>query len=142
MYGYHCYFSLYSKFKMPKKILVIDDNDDILDLVREVLETNNYEAICLNSSDNIIKSVTELQPDLVITDYILTGINGGEFCAEIKKNPTTKHLPVIILSAHSRVIESLGHYGQDAFVSKPFDIGELLAVIKKCLCPADPCIAL
>ena len=85
MYDYRCYFSLYSKFKMPKKILVIDDNDDILDLVREVLETNNYEAICLNSSDNIIKSVTELQPDLVITDYILTGINGGEFCAEIKK---------------------------------------------------------
>ena len=68
---------------------------------------------------------------LVIVDYILEGINGGELCHQLKINPRTKHLPVIMISGYQRVLESLGNYGADYFLPKPFDLNELLNVVKK-----------
>jgi CheY-like chemotaxis protein len=58
-------------------------------------------------------------------------INGGELCAQIKKNPATQPIPVILLSAHSRVLDSLGHYSYDEFIAKPFDVNAFLKTIQK-----------
>ncbi len=82
-------------------------------------------------TDDIFELVNLHQPDLVIIDYLMTGINGGEMCAALKRNPSTRALPVIIVSAYERIIQSLGNYGCDAFVSKPFDMTHLLNVIKR-----------
>lgn len=75
----------------------------------------------------------ELKPDPVMLDYLLGDINGGEYCVQLKKEARTKHLPVIMLSAHQRVIDSLGHYGWDAFVAKPFDLKDLAQQINSML---------
>lgn len=114
---------------MTKKILVIDDNSDLLDLLNEALTGDGYEVECASHVDNIYESVRQSGAGLVIIDYILEGINGGELCHQLKINPRTKHLPVIMISGYPRVLESLGNYGADRFLAKPFDLDELLSVV-------------
>lgn len=117
--------------RMQSKILIVDDQQDILDLMKDLLEPEGYQVITLMEVEDIFAEIENNQPDVILLDFLLSGINGGEFCAQIKKNPKTQHIPVIFLSAHSRVIESLGHYGYDDFIAKPFDINDVLATIKK-----------
>ncbi|WP_413666731.1 response regulator [Mucilaginibacter sp. Mucisp86] len=105
-----------------KKILILEDNQDILEILSEWFTTAGYEVAAYDTVTDIIALTEAHQPDLVLLDYLLGGINGGEYCAQLKKHRTTGHIPVIMLSAHQRVIDSLGHYGWDAFVAKPFDL--------------------
>ena len=108
-----------------KRILILEDNQDILEMLTEWLTSIGYEVAAYHSVTDIVSLVEENRPDLIMLDYLLGGINGGEYCSQLKKNQKTKHIPIIMLSAHQRVIDSLGHYGWDAFVAKPFDIEEL-----------------
>jgi DNA-binding response OmpR family regulator len=123
--------------KMSNHILILEDNQDILQLMSEVLIEEGYQVTGLTFCENIIKTVDEHKPDLVMLDYLLHGINGGELCHEIKSHPSTNHLPVIIISGYPRVLQSLGDYGSDAFVAKPFSIDELVSVIHKYLPVAE-----
>jgi DNA-binding response OmpR family regulator len=115
---------------MTKKILVVDDNNDLLDLLNEALTAEGYDVECASQIDNIYECVRNSAPGLIIIDYILQGINGGELCHQIKINPRTSHLPVIMITGYPRVLESLGSYGADYLLTKPFDLPELLAVVK------------
>ena len=113
------------------KILLIDDDVDMLEVMEATLTFYGYEVRTSSYTDDIFQLVNLHQPDLVVIDYLMTGINGGEMCAALKRNPSTQSLPVIIVSAYERIIQSLGNYGCDAFVSKPFDMTHLLNVIQK-----------
>lgn len=119
--------------QMSNHILILEDNQDILQLMTEVLEQEGYKVTGLTYCENIIKTVEEHQPDLVMLDFLLHGINGGELCHEIKSHTATRHLPVIIISGYPRVLQSLGDYGSDAFVAKPFSVDELVSAVHKCL---------
>jgi DNA-binding response OmpR family regulator len=118
---------------MPKKILILDDNEDILEVINDVLSEEGYETECLSSTNDIYASINAIQPDLVILDYILFGINGGELCHQVKNNPATAHIPVIMISAYSRVLASLGSYGADVFIAKPFLLEDLVNGVRNCL---------
>lgn len=112
------------------RVLIIDDDEDLLEILESSLAFFGFEIKTSNYTDDIHSLVTIHQPDLVIIDYIMGGVNGGEMCSELKQKEATKHIPVIILSAYDKVIKSLGTYGCDAFVSKPFDMQELVNKIK------------
>ncbi len=112
------------------RILLIDDDVQMLDVIETTLSFYGFKVVCSSYTENIFALVNQHQPDLVIIDYLMPGINGGEMCAALKRNEATRSLPVIIVSAYARVIESLGNYGSDAFVSKPFDTTHLLEVIQ------------
>jgi len=114
-----------------KTILIIDDHQDILEMMKDILEPEGYRVITLTQVDDILKTVQNLSPYLILLDFLLPGINGGEFCAQLKKDPLTSHIPIIFLSAHTRVLDSLGHYGYDDFIAKPFNIDQLTVTIKK-----------
>ncbi len=115
---------------MARKVLVIDDNNDLLDLLREALTAEGYEVECLPQIDNIYEAVLQSRAGLIIVDFILDGINGGELCHQIKINPRTSHIPVIMISGYTRVLESLGgNYGADHFLPKPFDLNELVDTV-------------
>jgi len=118
---------------MPKKILVLDDSEDILEVMKDVLETEGYEVKILNYTDDICKEAITYNADLVILDYILFGINGGELCHMLKTNPLTSHVPVVMVSGYPRVLESLGNYGSDAFLAKPFSLADIVNTVKRCL---------
>jgi DNA-binding response OmpR family regulator len=112
------------------KILVIEDDPETAEVVRILLSMNGYQPIIESGSLDILGLLKYTRPDLVIIDYLLPFINGGELCASIKNDNDWKHLPVIIYSAYSRVINSLGNYHCDAFLPKPFDLNELLSLVK------------
>lgn len=119
-----------------KKILIIENDEGLLDLLTELFNYKGFEVRTYQGADDINDLLKGFLPDIFLIDYLLPGINGGELCAQLKKNPSTQHIPVIIFSAYSQVMLSLGSYGCNAFISKPFELEGLLSTIAECL--ADP----
>ncbi len=114
----------------------MDDDEAILEMAKEALNYENFHVKTINTSKNAIHEILEYKPDVILLDYLVGEINGGEICHQIKVNPLTKHTPVIIMSGFPRVFESLGNYGCDFFISKPFDLYHLLKTIDACLVKA------
>jgi two-component system, OmpR family, phosphate regulon response regulator PhoB len=112
-----------------KHLLIIEDDLDITDILTSLFTDEGYQVTAINQTDDIIRTVDEVKPDLIITDYILEGINGGEYCSQVKKNPETAHIPVVLLSGYAKVLESLGNYGADAVIYKPFDNDKLIDTV-------------
>jgi DNA-binding response OmpR family regulator len=116
-----------------KKLLIIDDDEAVLDVMQEALTYEGFEVLISNKADNIHTLINNYSPDLLLIDYILKGINGGDICHQVKNDPVTEKMPVIIISAYPRVLTSLGTYGCDKFIPKPFDLGELVGSVKTIL---------
>ncbi len=119
---------------MAKKILLIEDDKDIRDTVTLALESEGYEVI---SSDNsrILKSLDQHKPDLIMIDNWLTewksDANGQQLSRELKSDPKTKHIPVIIVSAVSNIAEIAEAGLSDGYLKKPFNLDELYGIVKK-----------
>ena len=118
---------------MSKQILIIEDDSDILQVLETVLTYNEFAVASIEGTDDIFESIETYKPDLILTDYLLTGLNGGKICQLIKSNKETCHLPVILISAYPELATSFGNFGFDAFVNKPFNIGELVDKIEELL---------
>ncbi|MFD2873754.1 PleD family two-component system response regulator [Mucilaginibacter ximonensis] len=112
--------------KINKRILVVDDDNDILEVIEEILTYEGFEVRSLGDINNIFPEISSYSPDVIILDYILKGINGGEICHQIKVNPHTAKVPVILMSAYHRVFNSLGNYGCNAFIAKPFNLNDIV----------------
>jgi DNA-binding response OmpR family regulator len=111
---------------MAKRILVLDDNQDILDVVHETLTYEQFEVRSISRSDAVMPLIENFYPDLVILDYRVAGLNGGELCKKIKSHPDFGNVPVIIFSAYLNHNDELFTYGCDAIINKPFDLSELV----------------
>lgn len=114
---------------MLKRILILDDNQDILDIVEEALMYEQFEVHGTTRADEIIPSIEKLKPNLVLLDYRVSGMNGGEVCKLIKSSPEFGNIPVIIFSAYINSTKELFNYGCDAIINKPFDLDELIGKI-------------
>lgn len=118
---------------MASKILVIEDDKDIRDIITFILEEEGYEVMASGDS-RILKSVTDFSPYLVLIDNWLTewktDATGEQLCRELKSNKATSHIPVIIMSAVSNIKEIAEAGLADAYLKKPFDVDELLAIVK------------
>lgn len=114
---------------MEKRLLVIDDDDDIREMVREIFEQEGYLVRSLADVDDIFSEICHFHPDVVLVDYILGINNGANIAHEIKSNAGTAHMPVVLFSAHHQRVNTIGNYGWDAFVGKPFDIDEIKTVV-------------
>ena len=119
---------------MAKKILVIEDDKDIRDTIVYVLEEQNYEVISSEDS-KILKSLDKHKPDMILLDNWLTewksDANGQQLSKGLKSDPATSHIPVIIISAVSNIKEIAEEGLADTYLKKPFDMTELVAVVKK-----------
>jgi DNA-binding response OmpR family regulator len=115
---------------MTKRILLIDDEVSILEILEDFLTSAGFHVKILTKTEDIFSSIAAYQPDLALVDYLLNGINGGEVCAQIKKNEQTRHIPVILMTAYPRVLLSLGTYSCDEFIEKPFDLDHLVKRIE------------
>lgn len=121
---------------MKNKILIIDDDSAILDVLTECFTDEGYDVKAVTHVDDIFDLIDAFQPSVVLTDYILSGINGGEFCTQIKM--AYQNLPVVILSAYPKVMLSLGTYNCDLFVPKPFDVFKLVREVNGLVCSKQP----
>jgi len=115
---------------MLKRILVLDNNQDILDIVKEALSYEHFEVKVTSDSKNIIEIVNTYQPNLVILDYKLNGPNGDDICRQIKTHPQLNNIPVIICSAYLNENDCLT-CGCDATIAKPFGLEELLNKVSR-----------
>ncbi len=111
---------------MLKRVLVLDDNQDILDVVQETLSYEKFEVKSTAESDMVMSLVKEFVPDLILLDYRVAGTNGGEVCRQIKSHPEFNNIPVIIFSAYINHQDEISAYGCDAIINKPFDLAELI----------------
>lgn len=112
------------------RVLVIDNDNDILDVLNEALTYEGYEVSSLCHVDNILPELQKYHPDIVIMDYLLNGVNGGELCHQIKINTPTAELPVLMISAYPPVLQSLGNCGCNVFIPKPFDLDHIVNSIQ------------
>ncbi len=118
-----------------KKILVVDDDPDILDALQLTLEDADYQVTTTEKAEyaeNLHDTNGDL-PDMIILDVLLSGKDGRLICQKLKSQETTRHIPILMISAHPNAQHSVKAVGADAFLAKPFDIDELLAKIAELL---------
>jgi DNA-binding response OmpR family regulator len=118
---------------VSKKVLIIDNDRDVLEIMQEALDYEGFDSVTAVDGEEYEQLIAVNDIDIVIIDYLLNGINGGEICHQIKCCPAFKHLPVIIMSAYPKVLQSLGNYGCDTFLPKPFDLCDLVTQINQLL---------
>jgi two-component system, OmpR family, alkaline phosphatase synthesis response regulator PhoP len=118
-----------------EKILVIDDEEHILELIKYNLENNNYKVIIATNGIEGLKLVKSELPQLVLLDLMLPGMDGYDVCKEIRKDGTVAHIPIIMITAKSEELDKiLGlELGADDYITKPFSVRELLARVKAVL---------
>lgn len=115
---------------MPlEKVLIVDDDKNICDLLRVYLEKEGYSTIISNEGNEAMVKFNSLNPDIVLLDIMLPGMEGWQICKEIRKASDT---PIIMLTAKSEIFDKvLGlELGADDYIVKPFDTKEVLARIK------------
>lgn len=113
-----------------KKILVADDNPAILDALKIMLEEEGYE-VETTIDGATANDMKEPLPDLLLLDIWMSGVDGGNICKLIKSTATTKHIPVIMVSASKDTEQIAKDAGADDFISKPFQMDALLAIVAK-----------
>jgi DNA-binding response OmpR family regulator len=113
---------------VQKKILVVDDDQDILDLIEFLLQDNGYEVIASLTAD-ILDNVLQINPDLILLDNWLDGTAGSALCKILKTQEATRHIPVIIFSASTGLKQVAQDSLADNYIEKPFDVDFLYSVI-------------
>ncbi|SEA75313.1 response regulator transcription factor [Pedobacter hartonius] len=116
---------------MKKYIHVVEDNEDIRYIVEFFLLDFDYEVQSSANVKDFLANMKNPLPDLYLVDVMLPDGNGLEICSYIKNNDLSKHIPVIIMSAHSNEDEIRKESAADDFISKPFDLNHLVARIEK-----------
>lgn len=117
---------------MRKKILIVDDDEGILEAISVMLQMEGYEVYTtIKGGSQMFQLIESRCPQVILLDVLLSGIDGRDVCKELKKNPHSKHIPVIMVSAHLSAGKNFQEYGAQAFMAKPFNIEELLTTIKK-----------
>ena len=117
------------------KILLVDDEIDTLLPLKRSLEVEDYIVVgAANGLEALIKAKTEI-PDIILLDLMMPEMDGYEVCEKLKKDPVTKNIPVIILTAKDAVRDKVKglDIGADDYVTKPFNLNELKARVKSVL---------
>lgn len=115
-----------------KKILIIEDDDHIIELLKFNVESNGYAvSVAMDGHEGLNKAVNEL-PDLILLDLMLPGIDGIDICNKLKNKDRTKDIPIIMLTAKGHETDKiLGlEIGADDYITKPFSVRELMTRIK------------
>jgi DNA-binding response OmpR family regulator len=113
-----------------KKILVADDDAAIVEVMQILLQDQGYEVVTTSRGENIYKMVEE-NPDMILLDIWMAGINGNDICQKLKADDKTKHIPIIMFSANSETIQKSIECGADGYLAKPFELDELMNIVQK-----------
>jgi CheY-like chemotaxis protein len=118
---------------MNKKILILDDDIDILQICTIVLKKKGFEVQTLNNSNQVVNQVRTFGPDVILMDNWIPGPGGIEATRLLKLDPDTQDIPVIFFSANSNVTQLARDAHADYFLQKPFDIIELEGIVQMAL---------
>jgi DNA-binding response OmpR family regulator len=121
---------------MAKKIMIVDDEPNLVELVRAILESENFEVITAYNGQEALEKLETVKPDLIIIDMMMPGMSGRELCEKIRANPKTKNLKVVFLTVArfsevgKNVLQNLNVLD---YITKPFENEDLVNRIKKVL---------
>ena len=115
---------------MKRKILVVESDADICMIISHVLTEEGYEPILCADHEAVFENIRTHKPDVILLDVIRPTEAGTELCRTLKAADSTRHIPVIVLSTHSR-IEEVKQGCADEIVKKPFDIDTLVGAVKQ-----------
>ncbi|MBN1499590.1 MAG: response regulator [Spirochaetes bacterium] len=121
---------------MKKKIFAIDDEEELLEIIRINLGSANFDVELFSSAEKALEQLKKnIIPDLILLDIMMDGMDGYEFCKALRENAVYQNIPVIFLSAKSEEFDKvLGlELGGDDYLTKPFSIKELISRIKAVL---------
>ena len=112
---------------MMKRILVIDDAPDILDLVQNMLEQEGYEVIATTNGRSALEQIMTIEPDLIVLDLFMPVMDGYEFIVQLRQRDQQKgSIPIILLTAHKLAQDEIERLGVAGYFQKPFRQRELL----------------
>jgi len=119
-----------------KTALVIEDNLDIRENTAEILELAGFNVVAVVNGREGIHTAVSTIPDLILCDITMPEVTGYEVITELKKNPQTANIPFIYISARAenKDVNFAMNMGAQGYIKKPFDAGELIAVIEQVLC--------
>jgi two-component system alkaline phosphatase synthesis response regulator PhoP len=117
------------------KILIVDDEQDIVELISYNLEKEGFSAIKAYEGASVFNIIATKKPDLLILDLMLPGMNGLDICKKIRANPATADLPIIMLTAKGDELDKIIglEIGADDYITKPFSVKELVARVRTIL---------
>ncbi len=114
-----------------RTIMVVDDNPDIVNILRIMLESNGFNVRCAYSGEELFAGLEELKPDLILLDIMMAQMDGLKVLTRLKGDPGTASIPVILLTAKVQYDDVLGGYKKraDYYITKPFTITQLMTGI-------------
>lgn len=114
---------------MSAKVLIVDDDKNICELLRLYLEKDGYATVIANNGDEAVKAFNAQEPDIILLDVMLPKLDGWQVCREIRK---TSQVPIIMLTAKGETFDKVFglELGADDYITKPFDSKEVVARIK------------
>jgi len=112
-----------------QRVLIFDDDSDILELCSIILTGKGFEVIVRTSCENVVQTSIDSRPDVILMDNWIPDIGGVEATQQLKNSETTRNIPVIFFSANNQT-ETFSHKaGADSYIQKPFDINDLVETI-------------
>ncbi|MEO6948373.1 MAG: response regulator [Ginsengibacter sp.] len=111
---------------MMAKILVIDDDLDILSVMEILLSMKGFNVEVTSKGENTLPKIESFKPDLILLDVLISGYDGRVICKQLKSNEETKSIPVIMFSAHPGAAATIADYGANDFIAKPFNVNNLI----------------
>lgn len=112
-----------------KRVLIVDDNTDILWVVETILKRYGFDVLTTLRGEEVLAKTKKFEPQLILLDVFLSGVDGIEVCNTLKSTPETKDIPIIMFSAHTNFSDLKKFCMADDFVAKPFDSNELVKKI-------------
>ncbi|MGW6059183.1 response regulator [Streptomyces sp. NPDC055189] len=117
---------------MSGRVLVVDDNKVIRQLIRVNLELEGFEVVTAADGAECLDVVNQVRPDVVTLDVVMPRLDGLRAAARLRSDPRTRHLPIVIVSACTQYeVESGLEVGVDAFLAKPFEPSELVGIVRQ-----------
>lgn len=121
------------KKEKERKILIVDDDESVVEVTKTILEMKGYTVVSTNTSDHVVEKVEEEQPELILMDLGVPPLGGKNATEELKHDPDTKDIPVILFSAAADLGELSGNTEADDYLNKPFNIQDLEDKVEKYL---------
>ena len=115
------------------KIIVVDDDPDLLFVVSNFLEKEGFEVVCFESGEECLEKLEKNKPDLILMDIMMPGLDGWGTTEKIKSNPATKDIPVVMLTVKGEREDKLKSFHEtkcDGYIVKPVDRKELVKVVR------------
>jgi DNA-binding response OmpR family regulator len=121
--------------KRKRTIMVVDDNRDLVEIIRVTLESNGFNVMCFYSGEELLAALEKEKPDLILLDVMMPQMNGFEVLTKLKWKAATGSIPVILLTAKVHHDDVLRGYklGTDNYIKKPFDNTQLVTSINRLL---------